>query len=204
MTTLATSTEKTAQSNSAPKNGRITVIAGPMHSGKTTELLRRVRRALLARKKTQVFKSVLDDRYQGIRHVCSHDGLHIEAQPIAVAMEILEHIEKDTEIVAIDEAQFLDDEIVVVVDRLAAEGRMVILSGLDLDYRGQPFGAMPLLLAIADEVVKLDAICARCGQSATRTQRLVNGVPAPADGPTVLVGASEHYESRCRSCHEVA
>lgn len=158
---------------------------------------------MLAKKSVLIFKSALDDRYHGVRHVCTHDGSHLEAHPIARANEVFDHVADDTEIVAIDEVQFLDDEIISVVDRLAAEGRDVIVSGLDLDYRGRPFGSMPFLLTLADEVVKLDAICVRCGASATRTQRLVNGRPAPADGPTVLVGAAEHYESRCRSCHEV-
>jgi thymidine kinase len=174
-----------------------------MFSGKSEELIRRVRRAILARKRVQVFKSYLDDRYGGIQVVTSHDGGVVEAEPIQSSLELMERVRPDTEVVAVDEAQFLDEGIVGVANFLASSGVRVIIAGTDMDFRGRPFGAMGDLLAIAEKVDKLHAICVRCGELATRNQRLINGRPAPAEGPTIQVGGLESYEARCRSCHEV-
>ncbi len=183
--------------------GWIEVISGVMFSGKSEELLRRVRRALIARKKVQVFKSHLDDRYGGVFRVSSHDGAAFDAHPVHASVQIAELVRLDTDVVAIDEAQFLDDGIVRVANDLADRGVRVIVAGTDMDFRGEPFGPMPLLLAVAERVDKLHAICVRCGDLATRNQRLIDGRPAPAEGPTIQVGGAESYEARCRRCHEV-
>ena len=184
-------------------SGRIEVITGPMFAGKSEELIRRVKRSLIARKHIQVFKSMLDDRGGHIRQVASHDGRTVAATPIRTADEILVGLDQDTEVVAIDEVQFLDERILDVVTRLADAGIIVIAAGIDTDYRGLPFGPMAQLLAIAERVDKLSAVCIVCGEEATRNQRLVNGMPAPPNLPTIHVGAGEDYESRCRSCHVV-
>jgi thymidine kinase len=183
--------------------GWIEVISGVMFSGKSEELLRRVRRATLARKAVQVFKSHLDDRYGGLSVINTHDGGQIRSEPISNSTELAERIRIGTAVVAVDEVQFLDDGIIEVADTLADAGMRVILAGTDMDFRGRPFGPMPGLLAIAERVDKLQAICVRCGQLATRNQRLVDGRPAPAEGPTIKVGGLETYEARCRVCHEV-
>ena len=183
--------------------GTIEVIAGVMFSGKSEELIRRVRRALIARRRVQVFKSHLDERYGGVFRVSSHSGIEFEAVPVDRASEILRLTRADTELVAIDEAQFLDDGIVEVASALAARGVRVLVAGTDTDFRGDPFGMMGHLMAIAEQVDKLSAICVVCGDLACRTQRLVNGRPAPYDSPTILVGGSEAYEARCRRCHRV-
>lgn len=183
--------------------GRIEVICGSMFCGKTEELIRRVRRAIIARQKVEVFKPEIDDRY-GIQRITSHTGQSVEAIPVKAAGEILELANGDTTVVAIDEAQFFDDGIVRVAQGLADEFNIrVIIAGLDTDFRGEPFGAMPHLLSIAEEVIKLQAICVVCGESASRTQRLVNGRPAARDDPIILVGAQESYEARCRQHHEI-
>jgi thymidine kinase len=183
--------------------GWIEVIAGVMFSGKSEELIRRVRRGIIARRKVQVFKSHLDSRYTGLYSVSTHDGREIEATPVDTAAEIFRLVKPDTELVAIDEAQFLDDELVTVASALAARGVRVILAGTDTDFRGEPFGPMGRLLAIAESVDKLQAICVICGDLATRNQRLVDGKPARYDSPTILVGGRETYEARCRHCHRV-
>jgi thymidine kinase len=183
--------------------GWIEVIAGVMFSGKSEELLRRVRRAIIARRKVQVFKSHLDSRYAGVFSISTHDGREIEATPVDTAAEIFRLVKSDTELVAIDEAQFLDEEIVPVASALAARGVQVILAGTETDFRGEPFGPMGKLLAIAESVEKLQAICVICGDLATRNQRLVDGKPARYDSPTILVGGRESYEARCRHCHRV-
>ncbi len=182
--------------------GRVEVICGSMFSGKTEELIRRVRRAQIARQKVQVFKPLLDDRY-GTEKVTSHNGLHVEAVPVADAEAIMALVEPDTEVVAIDEVQFFDWRIAQVCNRLAERGVRVIVAGLDMDFRGEPFGPMPLLMAEAELVDKLHAICVVCGRPASRTQRLIDGHPASYDDPVILVGASEVYEARCRHCHQV-
>lgn len=185
--------------------GRITVISGPMFSGKSSDLQRRVRRALIAGRDVQVFTSALDDRdgYGGLEKVTTHDGRQLTAEPVRTAADLRDRVRTDAEVVAIDEVQFLDDGIVDVVQELADRGIDVVCAGIDQDYRALPFGPIGSLMAIAEGVVKLDAVCVRCGRNGTRNQRLIDGEPAPADGPTVLVGATEHYEARCRRCHEV-
>jgi len=182
--------------------GSIEVICGSMFSGKTEELIRRVRRAQIARQRVQVFKHALDDRY-AVQSVTSHDGARLEAEPVASSAEILQRVESSTEVVAVDEAQFLDDGIAPVASALAGRGIRVILAGLDTDFRGEPFGPMPALLALAEEVTKLQAICMVCGAPASRTQRLINGQPAHYTDPVILIGARETYEARCRRCHQV-
>ena len=187
----------------AGAGGWIEVVCGVMFSGKSEELMRRVRRAILAKKKCQGFKSHLDERYGGLGTIGSHDGGRVQAEPVSTSVELAERIRKDTEVVAIDEVQFLDDGVVDVVNELADRGVRVIVAGTDMDFRGDPFGPIPKLLAIAEEISKLHAICVRCGHLATRNQRLIDGEPAPAEGPTIQVGGLESYEARCRSCHEV-
>lgn len=184
------------------RHGLVEVIAGPMFSGKTEELIRRLRRAVIARQKVQVFKPALDDRYSAT-HVASHDGDQFQAEPVASVDDLAARIAPDTTVVGIDEAQFFDAGLLTLVQRLAQRGVRVILSGLDMDFRGEPFGIMPELLAQADRVDKLTAICMVCGNPATRSQRLINGRPAHYDDPVVLVGAAEIYEPRCRVHHEV-
>ncbi|MBO9367546.1 MAG: thymidine kinase [Chloroflexi bacterium] len=185
-----------------PAHGTIEVITGSMFSGKTDELIRRLIRARIARQKVQVFKPAIDVRY-AVEKVTSHNGSHFDATPIAAASEILQHLQPDTTVIGIDEAQFFDAEIVTVVEMLAERGLRVIIAGLDMDFRGEPFGPMPLLMAKAERVDKLQAICMVCGEPASRTQRLVNGQPAHYDDPVVIVGASELYEARCRLHHQV-
>ena len=182
--------------------GWIEVVCGCMFSGKSEELIRRVRRAEIARQRTQVFKPAIDTRY-GYDTVNSHSGSHVGATAVRVAADIEAQLDPATEVVAIDEAQFLDAELVTLCERLANAGKRVILAGLDQDFRGEPFGPMPTLMARAEEVTKLSAICMECGAPATRTQRLINGKPALASDPIVLVGASEAYQARCRACHIV-
>jgi thymidine kinase len=183
--------------------GHIELICGSMFSGKTEELIRRLRRAGIARQKVQVFKPILDTRYH-VERVTSHNGLDFAARPVAAAAAILEAVEPDTTVVAIDEVQFFEAGIVDVCETLAGQNRRVIVAGLDTDFRGIPFGSMPDLLARAEHVDKLHAICVICGEEASRTQRLINGEPAAYDDPVVLVGAAEVYEARCRRCHQVA
>jgi len=183
--------------------GWIEVICGVMFSGKSEELIRRVRRAIIAKKRVQVFKSHLDERYSGIYQVSSHDGRTVEAVPIDTPDQIAQLVLPDTQVVAIDEAQFLSDAIVPLVTALANRGMRVILAGTDNDFRGEPFGPMPKLLAIAEVVDKLHAICVICGNPASRNQRLIAGKPARYDSPTIMVGSTEAYEARCRACHSV-
>lgn len=182
--------------------GTLIVITGSMFAGKSEELIRQVRRALHARKKVQVFKSALDNRWDSAA-IATHNGVRFEAVPVSSSADLERLVEPDTEVIAIEEIQFFDEGIVALCDRWANEGRTVIAAGLDQDFRGQPFGFMPILLALADEVIKLRAICARCGQPASKTQRLVDGRPASWDEPTILIGAAERYEARCRRCHKV-
>jgi thymidine kinase len=182
--------------------GSLTVITGSMFSGKTEELIRRLRRALYARRSVQVFKHALETR-SDFTEIRSHNGVPHEAGAVSTSEELLERIEPETDVVAVEEAQFFDEGIVDACRSLADSGYQVIVAGLDMDFRGRPFGPMPNLLAEADEVVKLRAICARCGRDASRSQRLIDGKPAPASAPTILVGAQETYEARCRQHHEV-
>ena len=188
---------------SAGAAGWVEVICGVMFSGKSEELIRRVRRAIIAKKKVQVFKSHLDERYAGIYHISSHDGRTVEAVPIDTSEQIARLVQPDTQVVAIDEAQFLDAGVVPLVTSLANSGTRVILAGTDNDFRGEPFGPMPQLLAVAEVVDKLHAICVICGNPASRNQRLIAGRPARYDSPTIMVGSIEAYEARCRGCHSV-
>ena len=183
--------------------GWIEVISGVMFAGKSEELIRRVRRSVIAKKSVQVFKSHLDVRYGGVFTISSHDGTLVEAEPVQASLEIMERVRPDTEVVAVDEAQFLDAGIVRVANALAGRGVRVILAGTDSDFRGEGFGAMPELMAAAEIVDKLYAICVVCGGPATRNQRLINGRPAPYDSPQIMVGGTESYEARCRACHSV-
>lgn len=183
--------------------GWIEVICGVMFSGKSEELIRRVRRAIIAKKKVQVFKSHLDERYAGIYRISSHDGRSVDAVPIDTPEQIAQLLQPDTQVIAIDEAQFLDASIVDLVTALANRGTRVILAGTDADFRGEPFGPMPQLLAVAEVVDKLHAICVICGNPASRNQRLIGGKPARYDSPTIMVGSTETYEARCRACHSV-
>jgi thymidine kinase len=182
--------------------GWIEIVCGSMFSGKTEELIRRVRRARIAQQKVQVFKPALDDRYHA-EQVASHNGVQWEALAVKKAADIFERLDEDTTVVAVDEAQFFDWEISGVCNQLAEQGYRVIVAGLDMDFRGEPFGPMPLLMAEAEEVTKLQAICVQCGGPASRTQRLIDEEPAAYDDPVILVGGSESYEARCRYCHEV-
>jgi thymidine kinase len=179
------------------------VIAGSMFSGKTEELLRRVRRATIARKRVQVFKSHLDDRYAGLWAVSSHDRRTFDATPVDSSSQIMLRLDPMAQVIAIDEVQFLDAAIVNVVSALANRGRRVIMAGIDTDFRGEPFGPMPQLMAVAEVVDKLHAICVLCGSPASRTQRLLEGKPAHYDSPTIMVGAADSYEARCRACPAV-
>ncbi|SFE67130.1 thymidine kinase [Thermoanaerobacter thermohydrosulfuricus] len=183
-------------------HGFIEAIVGPMFSGKSEELIRRIKRAQIAKQKVQVFKPAIDDRYS-IDKVVSHNGTNINAISVVKASEIIELLEEDTEVIAIDEIQFFDHSIVDVVREIADLGKRVICAGLDMDFRGEPFGPTPDIMAIAESVDKLTAICVKCGNPATRTQRLINGKPAKYDDTIILVGAHETYEARCRKCHEV-
>lgn len=174
-----------------------------MFSGKTEELLRRIRRAEIARKKVQVFKPAIDNRY-GVVRVASHNGVaRDDAIIVASAQDILARLASDVEVVAVDEVQFFDDGVIDVCDLLAGRGLRVIAAGLDQDFRGEPFGPIPALMALAEYVDKLQAICVVCGAAASRTQRLIDGKPARYDDAVILVGGSESYEARCRTCHEV-
>ena len=185
------------------RHGWIEVVAGVMFSGKSEELIRRVRRALIAGRRVQLFKSHLDDRYAGQFSISSHDGRQIDAEPVSNSVQLAEKVRPAMQVVAIDEAQFLDDGICEVTDALADGGMRVIVAGTDMDFRGEPFGPMGLLLARAERIDKLHAICVVCGDPATRNQRLIDGKPAPAEGPTIQVGGAESYEARCRRCHDV-
>jgi thymidine kinase len=175
--------------------GYIEVVCGSMFSGKTEELMRRVKRAQYARQKVQVFKPKIDNRYSE-NHVQSHDANRVPSIPVSHSKDILNLVDDNTRVVGIDEIQFFDDEVVEVCNKLAYRGIRVVCAGLDMDFRGQPFGPMPKLLSIAESVTKLQAICVVCGMPASRSQRLVG------DQGVVAVGAKEMYEARCRFCHE--
>lgn len=184
------------------KDGWLEVICGCMFAGKTEELIRRINRIKYAKKEVMVFKPIIDDRYDK-KQVVSHSNHRVDSIPIASSKEVLAHIEKLPYAVAFDEAQFFDKGLIDVIERLANSGVRVIVAGLDQDFRGEPFGIMPELMSRAEYVTKLQGICMVCGAPATRTQRLINGRPASYDDPTILVSASEKYESRCRHCHQV-
>lgn len=184
------------------QSGWVEVICGSMFSGKSEELIRRVRRAEFAKQKIAVFKPKLDNRYSD-QEVVSHNGASFIAKPISHSIEILHHVEAEIDVIAIDEVQFFDEGIVRVIQQLADSGYRVIAAGLDQDFRGEPFGQMPAIMAIAEQITKLQAVCTVCGSPASRTQRLIDGRPASYFDPVILVGASEAYEPRCRHHHEV-
>jgi thymidine kinase len=182
--------------------GYVEVISGCMFAGKTEELIRRIKVLEFAKKNVLVFKPSIDNRYSDTK-VVSHAGSSTESIVVADARSILDFVKEDTDVIAIDEVQFFDDEILLVVDHLARLGKRVMAAGLDTDFRAEPFGVMPQLITQAEFVTKLTAVCTKCGAPATRTQRIVNGKPARFADPIILVGASESYEARCRHCHEV-
>ena len=184
------------------RHAGLELVVGSMFSGKSEELIRRVKRAVIARREVQVFKPAIDERF-GSEIVRSHDGDSFVATPVRTSTELLERVAASTDVVAIDEVQFFDDGIVPAVRRLVADGKRVVCAGLDLDFRGEPFGPVPALLALAEHVDKLAAICVVCGEPGTRTQRIVDGVPAAYDEPIIVIGATEKYEARCRGCHVV-
>ncbi|CUA79676.1 thymidine kinase [Anoxybacillus suryakundensis] len=184
------------------QSGWLEVICGSMFSGKSEELIRRVRRAQFAKQEVKVFKPAIDNRYSE-EAVVSHNGTSVIAIPVSCALHIRKHISANTDVVAIDEVQFFDEHVVDVVQQLADEGYRVIVAGLDQDFRGEPFGPVPTLMSIAESVTKLQAVCTVCGSPASRTQRLINGRPASYNDPVILIGASESYEPRCRHHHEV-
>jgi len=184
------------------KTGLLEVITGPMFAGKTEELLRRVRRHQYANKNIVVFKPTIDDRY-ALNEVVSHDKSRTKSVNIVRSEEIFENINDETDVIAIDEVQFLTEDVVFIIEYLVEKGIQVIVSGLDNDFRGEPFSFMPDLLAKAEIVIKLSAVCVVCGAPATKTQRIVDGKPAKYHDPIVLIGASESYEARCRQCHKV-
>lgn len=184
------------------QTGALTVICGSMFSGKTEELIRLVRRAMHARKKVQVFKSSLDTRCE-TTVIRTHDDIKFNAFTVPDSKTLAELLEPGVQVIGIEEVQFFDDGIVPLCMELADRGIQVFAAGLDQDFRGQPFSFMPQLLALADNVMKLHAICKVCGGEASRTQRLVYGRPAAWDDPTILIGADESYEARCRRCHVV-
>jgi thymidine kinase len=187
----------------SPKNlGQIVVICGSMFAGKSEELIRRARRALYAKKKVQVFKPAIDNRYDEVM-VVTHMGVKHEAVPVRSMAELRKAISPQTDIVLIEEAQFFDKSLAELAVELADRGVEVILAGLDQDFRREPFGPMPHLLAVADEVVKLRAICMKCGAPASHTYRQIDGKPAHRDDPIILIGATESYEARCRNCFEL-
>ena len=184
------------------KLGWIEVICGPMFAGKSEELIRRIKRIEYAKKKVIVFKPLIDNRYSE-NEVVSHNKRKTKCYNLSTSSDVYKYISEDTYAVAFDEVQFMDEGILDVCQELADKGIRVICAGLDNDFRGEPFSIMPQILSMAEYVTKLTAICNVCGSNATRTQRIVNGVPASYDDPIIIVGASEAYEPRCRHCHEV-
>lgn len=185
-----------------PNGGWIEVICGSMFSGKTEELIRRLRRAQIARQKIQVFKPAIDTRYKK-QAIASHNGLQENAIPVDSSLALMANVDPSADVIAIDEVQFFDKDIIECCTELAGSGKRIICAGLDMDFRGVPFGPIPQLLAVAEKISKLQAICVVCGADASRSQRLIEGQPADYDEQIVLVGASEVYEARCRACHQV-
>jgi thymidine kinase len=188
--------------------GKLTVICGPMFSGKSRELIRQVHIAEIASQRTETFKPRIDDRYTP-SDIASHDGIRSNAHTVDTARELLSILAAQPrlpDVVAIDEAQFFDAALPDACLWLVDHGVTVVVAGLDRNFRGEPFGSMPELLAVADDVEKLKAVCMRCKDprvTATLPQRLINGMPAPYDSPEVMVGGAEYYEARCSDCHEI-
>ena len=187
-----------------PEYSYMEIIVGPMFSGKSEELIRRVKRAIIAKQKVFVFKPKIDDRYSKT-DVVSHNGETVEGHAVVNSEEILKILEneKDVSLVAIDEVQFFDEGIIDVVEELVDRGIRVAMSGLDQDFRGEPFDITAKLLAKSEFITKLQAVCMKCGKPATKSQRIVNGKPASFDAEIIQIGEKETYEPRCRSCHEV-
>ncbi len=185
------------------KFGWIECICGSMFSGKSEELLRRIKRGVIAKQKVLLFKPSIDNRYDENR-VSTHNGNSYDSISIEKSSDILNFV-KDTnyDIIGIDEIQFFDDDIVKIINKLADDGIRVIVAGLDMDFKAEPFHPMPEIMAISEMVTKLHAVCNKCGKEASRSQRLINGKPAKYDDPIVVIGASESYEARCRHCHEI-
>ncbi len=184
------------------REGWLEVICGCMFAGKTEELIRRINVLSYAKKNIIVFKPKIDNRYSE-KSIVSHSGTKVPCIVVDNAKDILKYITTETDVIAIDEVQFFDKDIIDVCEYLADRGVRVMVAGLDKDFRSEPFGVMPELLTRAEFVTKLTAVCAKCGAPATRTQRLVNGKPASFEDPIVMVGANEQYEPRCRHCHEI-
>ena len=185
------------------KFGWIECICGSMFSGKSEELLRRIKRGVIAKQKVLLFKPSIDNRYYENR-VSTHNGNSYDSISIEKSSDILNFV-KDTnyDIIGIDEIQFFDNDIVKIINKLADDGIRVIVAGLDMDFKAEPFHPMPEIMAISEMVTKLHAVCNKCGKEASRSQRLINGKPAKYDDPIVVIGASESYEARCRHCHEI-
>ena len=185
------------------KFGWIECICGSMFSGKSEELLRRIKRGVIAKQKVLLFKPSIDNRYDENR-VSTHNGNSYHSISIEKSSDILNFV-KDTkyDIIGIDEIQFFDNDIVKIINKLADDGIRVIVAGLDMDFKAEPFHPMPEIMAISEMVTKLHAVCNKCGKEASRSQRLINGKPAKYDDPIVVIGASESYEARCRHCHEI-
>lgn len=185
------------------KFGWIECICGSMFSGKSEELLRRIKRGVIAKQKVLLFKPSIDNRYDENR-VSTHNGNSYDSISIEKSSDILNFV-KDTkyDIIGIDEIQFFDNDIVKIINKLSDDGIRVIVAGLDMDFKAEPFHPMPEIMAISEMVTKLHAVCNKCGKEASRSQRLINGKPAKYDDPVVVIGASESYEARCRHCHEI-
>ncbi|WP_163114085.1 thymidine kinase [Bacillus velezensis] len=184
------------------QSGWLELICGSMFSGKSEELIRRVKRATYAKQEVKVFKPAIDNRYSE-EAVVSHNGTSMTSHVISSSAELWDHISESTDVIAVDEVQFFGESIIGDLSSLADKGYRVIAAGLDMDFRGEPFGVVPNLMAVAESVTKLQAVCSVCGSPASRTQRLIDGKPASYDDPVILVGASESYEARCRHHHEV-
>ncbi len=200
MNALPSSARLEAAQSHPASLGQLEVISGPMFSGKSEELIRRLRRVGYARKSAILFKPAIDDRYS-LDEVVSHEGQRMAARVVRDSSRIFE-LAAGHDVVGVDEAQFLDGSLADVCEAMVARGQRVVVAGLDLDYRRQPFGTMPVLLAMADETSKLKAVCHACGEPAGYTQRLVDGEPAPFSGETVLIGGTDSYEARCRACYQ--
>ncbi|MFA6066803.1 MAG: thymidine kinase [Candidatus Babeliaceae bacterium] len=182
--------------------GKLEVVCGSMFSGKSEELIRRVRRAEFAHLSTQVFKHCLDNR-KTVDHINAHSGDKLAAIAIDSVVTLQSYVLDATEVIGIDEVQFFSNDIIPVIQQFVAQGKRVIVAGLDLDFRGTPFGCMPALLALADSATKLQAVCMTCGNDAHFTQRLVNGSPARSSDPVIVIGAEECYQARCRECYQI-
>ena len=184
------------------KNGKLEVVCGSMFSGKTEELIKRLKRAMFRKQSIQVFKHSADSRYSS-SFIFSHTGNKISSLSVQSSSEIIDSVSEETEVVGIDEIQFFDMDIILAMDYLVRKGKSVIVAGLDLDFRGIPFGPIPYLMAIADEVTKLKAVCCKSGKDAYVSQRIINGKPAKYNDPVIMIGANDFYEARSRDHFEI-